>query len=102
MSKLLDSISTGLATQVEAALKDDDVAHREPLERYALLLQWFVSAAEKVKVVASGEDGDVHATPVPARSRRGRGGKAAATARTPAAKRREGWTWLIRSLAHSR
>ncbi|KAF7983455.1 hypothetical protein HWV62_21732 [Athelia sp. TMB] len=91
MSKLLDSISTGLATQVDAALRDDDAAHREPLERYAFLLQWFVSAAEKVNKNAGGEDEP--ATPAPARARRGRGGKAAA-ARTPAAKRREGWTWV--------
>lgn len=91
MSKLLDSISTGLATQVDAALRDDDAAHREPLERYAFLLQWFVSAAEKVNKNAGGEDEP--ATPAPARARRGRGGKAAA-ARTPATKRREGWTWV--------
>lgn len=97
MSKLLDSISSGLAAQVDATVRDVEqedqqtfMAHKAPLEMYAFLLQWFVSAAEKVKAPA-GEEEPV--TPAPARARRGRGGKTA-TARTPAAKRREAWTWI--------
>lgn len=97
MSKLLDSISSGLAAQVDATVRDVEqedqqtfMAHKAPLEMYAFLLQWFVSAAEKVKAPAGEEE---PATPAPARARRGRGGKAA-TARTPAAKRREAWTWI--------
>lgn len=96
MSKLLDSISSGLATQVDATVRDVEqedqqtfMSHKLPLEMYAFLLQWFVSAAEKVKAPAEEEP----ATPAPARARKGRGGKTA-TARTPAAKRRESWTWI--------
>lgn len=96
MSKLLDSISTGLATQVDATVRDVEqedqqtfMTHKSPLEMYAFLLQWFVSAAEKVK--APGEE-EV-AAPAPTRARRGRGGKAAVV-RTPAAKRKESWTWI--------
>lgn len=97
MSKLLDSISSGLAAQVDATVRDVEqedqqtfMTHKAPLEMYAFLLQWFVSAAEKVKAPAGEEEPE---TPAPARARRGRGGKAA-TARTPAAKRREAWTWI--------
>jgi condensin complex subunit 1 len=100
MSKLLDSISSGLAAQVDATMRDVEseehqqqqfVVHRAALEMYAFLLQWFVSAAEKVK--APSEE-DQLGTPAPARGRRGRGGKSTATARTPAAKKRDSWTWI--------
>lgn len=94
MIKILDSISSAYHAQIEATvrdLEDDDphsaLAHKTPLEMYAFLLHWFVSAAEKVK--SAGED-DAPA-PVP-KTRRGRGGKAAAsrvTARKPA----EDWSW---------
>jgi condensin complex subunit 1 len=101
MSKPLDSISSGLAAQVDATVRDIEQenhqemvlreAHKAPLEMYAFLLQWFVSAAEKVKA-PSEEEGPVA---TPARPRRGRGGKsAAATARTPAAKKKDSWTWI--------
>jgi condensin complex subunit 1 len=96
MSKLLDSISSGLLTQVDATLRDVEhedqqtfMAHKTPLEMYAFLLQWFVTAAEKVK--ASGED-DAPAAAAPPKPRRGKGAKAA-TSRTAAAKRNETWTW---------
>lgn len=96
MSKLLDSISSGLLAQVDATLRDVEqedqqtyMAHKTPLEMYAFLLQWFVSAAEKVKGSAE-ED----AQPVaPTKSRRGRGGKAGGTGRS-AKKTNESWTWI--------
>ncbi|KDQ52062.1 hypothetical protein JAAARDRAFT_62069 [Jaapia argillacea MUCL 33604] len=99
MSKLLDSISSGLAAQLESTLHDLDnedqqtaVSHKAPLEMYAFLLQWFVSAAEKVK--GAGEEEDAPAVPV--KGRKGKGGKAggkAGTSRGTAAKQKGEWTW---------
>lgn len=100
MSKLLDSLSSGFQAEVDSTIRDIEqeeahvyMTHRQPLERYAFLLQWFVSAAEKVK--GSDED-DGPATPVP-KARRGRGGKsagAAKTSRSAASKKTESWTWV--------
>lgn len=54
ISKLLDSISSGLHAAVEAINRDldagetgQDSPHRLPLEIYAFLLQWFCTAAER-------------------------------------------------------
>lgn len=94
MNKLLDSLSSGFAAQVDtayAASEEDpqsSTIFKMPLEMYAFLLQWFVSAAEKVKVSDDGEDAPAPQT----KARRGRGGKAAA-GRTAAAKKRTAWTW---------
>lgn len=99
MSKLLDSISSGLQAQLDATIRDVEhedqqtcLTHKTPLEMYAFLLQWFVSAAEKVKE----PDPDAPSTPAP-KARRGRGGKAAGAGRTgsrsTAAKKSESWTW---------
>ncbi|KAI0354000.1 hypothetical protein OH77DRAFT_570986 [Trametes cingulata] len=94
MIKILDSISSAYHAQIEATVRDIDeedqqtfMAHKMPLEMYAFLLHWFVSAAEKVKT--SGDD-DAPA-PVP-KARRGRGGKAA-TSRSTARKPPEEWSW---------
>ena len=96
MNKLLDSVTSGLLAEFESAMRDIDVgdpesisAHKTPLEMYAFLLQWFVSAAEKVKS-STGEE-DAPAAPAP-KSRRGRGGKNATTSR-PVTKRDTQWTW---------
>ncbi|KAH7887142.1 non-SMC mitotic condensation complex subunit 1-domain-containing protein [Phlebopus sp. FC_14] len=93
MSKLLDSIGSGFNSEIDAALRDSReedqqivIAHKMPLEMYAFLLMWFVSAAEKVK--STGDDET--SLPQP-RSRRGRGGKAG-TSRS-VAKRTETWSW---------
>ncbi|KAF8524318.1 non-SMC mitotic condensation complex subunit 1-domain-containing protein [Hysterangium stoloniferum] len=57
ISKLLDSISSGLLGEVDAAQRTLDTPdadstalseHKRPLEYYAFLLQWFVLAADKV------------------------------------------------------
>ncbi|KAL5499094.1 CND1 [Sanghuangporus vaninii] len=94
MNKLLDSVISGLLAEYESAMKDLDLgdpdsisAHRTPLEMYAFLLQWFVSAAEKVK---SREDDDAPAAAA-SKSRRGRGGKVAN--QRSAAKKDAHWTW---------
>lgn len=94
MNKMLDSITSGFQAQVEATHRDIETedqqtigSHKKALEMYGFLLNWFVSAAEKVKT--SGDD-DVAPAP---KARRGRGGKTAAS--RPAAKRNaEDWTWI--------
>ncbi|KAE9404631.1 hypothetical protein BT96DRAFT_955569 [Gymnopus androsaceus JB14] len=96
MSKLLDSLFSGLSVQLESAKRDiqnEDQHvyrnHKAPLEMYAFLLLWFVQAAEMVK----GESG--LSTPVP-KGRRGRGGKAGSS-RAPARsakKQSEEWSWI--------
>lgn len=103
MNKILDSISSGFAAQVDATLRDVEtedqqtaMAHKAPLEMYAFLLQWFVSVADNVK--SSGED-DLASLVAPAKGRRGRGGKAAAAGKTAssrgqASKRTEEWNWM--------
>ena len=98
MSKLLDSISSGLLAELETTIRDIEtgdqktyMTHKTPLEMYAFLLHWFVTAAEKVK---ASDNGDVPPAPVP-KARRGRGGKAATGRGTgrSAAKKNEVWTW---------
>ncbi|KAJ3523690.1 hypothetical protein NM688_g8684 [Phlebia brevispora] len=93
MSKLLDSVSSAFHAEVDATLRDEDddqqayMVHKLPLEMYAFLLHWFVTAADKVK--SAGEDDDAPPPPA-ARGRRGRGGKAAASR----AKKTEVWSWM--------
>lgn len=101
MSKLLDSLSSGFQAELDATIRDIEqeeaqvyMAHRQPLERYAFLLQWFVSAAEKVKGSDNEDAGP--ATPLP-KARRGRGGKSAGagkSGRSAASKKTESWTWV--------
>ena len=98
MSKLLDSISDALAAEVEATVRDVEegdqqtfMAHKTPLEMYAFLLLWFVSAAEKVKAPGADEDEQPIVNP---RARKGRGGKSAGGANARNAKKKESWTWI--------
>jgi condensin complex subunit 1 len=102
MNKILDSISSGFASQVEATLRDIETAdqqaamvHKGPLEMYAFLLHWFVNVADNVK---SGGDDDIVAMAAPVKGRRGRGGKATAgrtnTGRAQANRQVEEWTWM--------
>ncbi|KAK7032919.1 condensin complex subunit 1 [Favolaschia claudopus] len=97
MSKLLDSLTSGLQAELDATIRDLDdekqvyLAHKAPLEMYAFLLQWFVTAAEKVKQT----DGDGPGTPAP-KAKKARGGKTAAagrSGRTASSKKTE-WTWM--------
>ncbi|KAI0074195.1 hypothetical protein K474DRAFT_1665696 [Panus rudis PR-1116 ss-1] len=94
MSKILDSISSAFQAQVDATVRDMEYedpqtfgAHKTPLEMFAFLLQWFVSAAEKVK--DSGEEEVVAPPPPPQKGRKGRGGKVAAGKSAVS----RGWTW---------
>ena len=100
MSKLLDSISSGFAAEVEVTLRDVEqedqqtcMAHKAPLEMYAFLLRWFVMVAEKSRVSEDGEP-----APVAPKPRRGRGGKAGGTSRAAAsraaARNNDTWTWI--------
>ncbi|KAG5641739.1 hypothetical protein DXG03_004311 [Asterophora parasitica] len=99
MSKLLDSISSGLQTEQEATSRDIDqgdqqgyMSHKLSLELYGFLLDWFVSAAEKVK--KSDED-DAPSAPA-LKGRKGRGGKAGGKAASRISSNRgaEAWTWI--------
>ena len=101
MNKMLDSISSGLATQVDAAMHDTEsedqqiaMSHRLPLEMYCFLLQWFVSIADEGK---PAEGDDPISVPHPTKGRRGRGGKAgtgkAAGGRGQSKKAAEQWFW---------
>lgn len=99
MNKLLDSISSGLQTELDATIRDVErgdqhgyMSHKLPLEMFGFLLLWFVSVAEKVK---QPEDEDGLSVPAP-KGRRGRGGKAggkAASSRS-VSKKNDGWTWV--------
>lgn len=102
MSKMLDSISSGLSTQVDAAMHDIEsvdqqtaMSHRLPLEMYCFLLQWFASIADKEKP-ADGDD--PISVPPSTRGRRGRGGKGgtgkAAGGRGQSKKAAERWSWV--------
>ena len=102
MNKMLDSISSGLTAQVDAAMRDIEsedqqtaMAHRLPLEMYCFLLQWFVSIADEEKP-AEGED--PISAPPPTKGRRGRGGKAgtgkATGGRGQGKKTAEQWAWF--------
>lgn len=101
MSKMLDSISSGLATQVDTATHDIEsedqqtaMSHRLPLEMYCFLLQWFVSIANEGKPT---EGDDPISVPLPTRGRRGRGGKAGTGkgtgGRGQGKKAAEQWSW---------
>ncbi|KAH9018706.1 non-SMC mitotic condensation complex subunit 1-domain-containing protein [Lactarius pseudohatsudake] len=95
MSKLLDVITSGFAAEVDAAAQDIDhedqqtcAAHKVPIEMYAFLLNWSARSAEKV----NGPDEDAPAAAAPAKSRKGRGGKAAQP-RAAAKNRAPEWSW---------
>ncbi|KAG6909474.1 hypothetical protein DXG01_017196 [Tephrocybe rancida] len=98
MSKLLDSISSGLQAELDATIRDVDrgdqqgyMSHKAPLEHFGFLFLWFVSAVEKVK-----QPDDEDAQAAPAKGRKGRGGKAGgkASSRGSANKKSEKWTWM--------
>jgi hypothetical protein len=101
MNKMLDSISSGLATQVDAAMHDIEsedqqtaTSHRLPLEMYCFLLQWFVSIADEGKPT---EGEDIVSVPPPTKGRRGRGGRGGAGKATggrgQSKKAVEQWSW---------
>ena len=72
ISKMLDSICSGLQVGVETVMKELDVGdrsegvtYRTPLETYAFLLQWFCAAAEQ----HSSKSGTDVAIAVPSKSK---------------------------------
>jgi condensin complex subunit 1 len=95
MNKLLDVVMSGFATEVDAATHDihhEDqqtcAAHKIPMEMYAFLLNWSARSVEKVKV----PDEDASAATVPAKSRKGRGGKATQS-RVASKNNAAEWSW---------
>jgi condensin complex subunit 1 len=98
MSKLLDVVMSGFAAEVDSAAHDVDhedqrtcaAAHKVPIEMYAFLLNWSARSADKV-VVLREEDGP--ATPVPAKSRKGRGGKPTQSRTAAKNKTTSEWSW---------
>ncbi|KAF8591370.1 hypothetical protein K439DRAFT_1327448 [Ramaria rubella] len=97
MSKLLDSITSGLVAEVDSTqrtLDSPDVdptaltEHKRPLEHYSFLLQWFVLAADKA-AQAHGP-----ASPVSKAKRTGKGGKITSKKKAAAATDHGGaWVW---------
>ena len=68
MNKLLDSVSSSMSVEIEAAARDMDsddhhilTTHKTPLEMYAFLINWISSAAEAVKT--PGEEGAAASKP---------------------------------------
>ncbi|KAI5475738.1 hypothetical protein MNV49_000900 [Pseudohyphozyma bogoriensis] len=67
LSKLLDSLISGFQAEIEATSRENNPtdhtayrSHRKALEMYAFLLQWFVTAAEKL--AGAGKDAAVGPT----------------------------------------
>ena len=95
MTKMLDSICSGLQSDVltakgdlEAMGEDAYVEHKTAIEMYAFLLCWFATIAETVKPIEE----EAASAPAP-KSKRGRGGKSAAASRTAAKKKTSEWSW---------
>lgn len=104
MTKLIDSISSGMITESDAAIADINAdnrdtfdAHKKALEMLAFLLLWAITVAAKVKG-GDGEEG-ISSAPAP-KPRRGRGAKTGSGrsgARAGAAKKakaNEDWDWM--------
>lgn len=89
-SKLIDTLLSALQAEIDQSsrsqLSDDPsshLAHKEPLERYAFLIQWFIAGAERA---ATKGEGDVGPT--------GKKSKGGAKSKKAAAGGRKGdWVW---------
>ncbi|KAL1746755.1 non-SMC mitotic condensation complex subunit 1-domain-containing protein [Schizophyllum fasciatum] len=95
MTKMLDSICSGLQSEVltakgdlEAMGEDAYAEHRTAIEMYAFLLCWFATIAETVKPIEE----DAASAPPP-KAKRGRGGKSAAASRAASKKTASEWSW---------
>ncbi|SNX84253.1 related to YCS4 - subunit of condensin protein complex [Melanopsichium pennsylvanicum] len=101
-SKLLDVVASGMSNALDDAQRELDgddpnayASHAETLERYAFLLQWLVSVAEKHS--GSRSDNAASAAAIVA----ARGGRRGATAKSAAAAaaaksgsaKADAWTW---------
>lgn len=95
MSKVLDSLISGLQSEHEATARDSGdtesySSHRIYLEMYAFLLSWATWAVDRAKA----DSGD---NEQPASKRKGRGAKAAAPKKT---KKTQGTTQTFSSIDH--
>lgn len=99
LNKFLDSITSGLLSEVEATQRTldspEDVSniaeHKKPLEHYAFLLQWFTLSADKVSQTQRAQ---MPASPGPGK-RRGGGnkGKKKASTNNEGDDRSGPWLW---------
>ncbi|SCV74340.1 BQ2448_6772 [Microbotryum intermedium] len=91
INKLLDSICSGFSAEIESTSKDNDPtdhtayrSHKQALEMYAFLLQWFVTTAEKLaQSQHAGEEVALTAA-----------GKRKRPTKTSAKKRRDDFSWI--------
>ena len=95
MTKLLDSLCSGLVSEVDATNRELDQLDQQELalrktviEIYVFLIHWFMNAAEEFK----GADEDAPVLTV--KPRRGRGGKAGNSRAGARAARPVEWSWL--------
>jgi condensin complex subunit 1 len=95
MNKLLDVIMSGFAAEADAAAHDIDhedqqtcAAHKVPMEMYAFLLNWSARSMERINV----PDEDASTAAAPAKSRKGRGGKATQS-RVASKNKATEWSW---------
>ncbi|PWZ02320.1 hypothetical protein BCV70DRAFT_198602 [Testicularia cyperi] len=103
--KLLDVIASGMGSALDEAHKELDgddpnayASHAETLERYAFLLQWLVSVAEKYSGARADGPSSTAAIVAASKGRRGAGSKSAAAAAAAAAARSgsgkaDAWPW---------
>ncbi|KAF8309106.1 hypothetical protein DL93DRAFT_2063311 [Clavulina sp. PMI_390] len=92
ISKLLDSICSGLQAVVEAIKHDveageqgNESPHRAPLEMFSFLLQWFSAAAERHT--------PTHGAELATASTKGKGKKGTKTSKQKAQVALDNWTW---------
>lgn len=84
VSKLLDSLLSGFQAQTDGAILDITTdnsdtfeTHKSGIEKYAFLLNWFISTSERIKLPGEGESGSAVAST--GKGRKGKGGKNGAT-----------------------
>ena len=89
-SKLIDTLLSALQAEIDQSsrsqLSDDPsshLAHKEPLERYAFLIQWFIAGAERAATKGEGDVGPA--------AKKGKGG--AKPKKAPAGGRKGDWVW---------
>ena len=103
-NKLLDVVASGMSNALDEAQRELDgddpnaySSHAETLERYAFLLQWLVSVAEKHSGARADNASSAAAIVAARGGRRGAGAKSAAAAAAAAAKagsaKADGWAW---------
>ncbi len=100
-NKLLDVIASGMSNALDEAQRELDgedpnayASHAETLERFAFLLQWLVSVAEKHSGARSDNASSAAAITAARGGRRGAGSKAAAAAAAKSSSgKADAWAW---------